>query len=166
MKKILLVLPFILTVFLEYSCSKNNSGDNVLVGKWSIVNDSTLNTPYILDLGDTVGYGGNYIGEPNDYFNFSSNGTLIVLSNSADNGFLSTTDSSKYNAVTNNQVEISIYFIGFSWGPANQYINPAESRTYVISNLTTHSATLTFETVHPSAMNVSGIETETINLKR
>ena len=68
--------------------------------------------------------------------------------------------------LTNNQVEISNYFIGYSWGPISHYINPVESRTYVISNLSSHTATLTIEIDQPSANNVSGIETETINLKK
>ena len=133
MKKILIVLPFIMTVFFECSCSKENSGMNLLVGKWSIVNDSILNASSFLELGDTTRYSGNCIGQPEDYFNFNSNGTLIALTNTAGNGFLSITDSAKYNMLTNNQVEISNYFIGYSWGPISHYINTVESRTYVIS---------------------------------
>jgi hypothetical protein len=70
----------------------------------------------------------------------------------------------------NNQVKISNYFIGWSWGPANNYsyINPVESRTFTISNLTAHTVTLTWETVDPSSEDLPASETdiELINLKK
>jgi hypothetical protein len=162
MKKKLLMLSFILTILIEFSCSKKNHEMNSLVGKWSVVNDSILNSNFIVHLRDSTLYNGNYIGQPEDHFNFTSNGTLGIQLDS--DLFAPLYDSAKYNVTSNNQVEISNYFLGGAI--AGHYINPVESRTYVISNLTSHTATLTFQTVYPSAENVSGIETEIINLKK
>lgn len=164
MKNLFWISALILSMLIGYSCSKKGIENDLLAGKWSIVNDSILNSSYITNLEDSTKFSGNYVGGPNDYFNFTSNGTLVVAL--SPNTWFSTVDSAKYKMVTSNQVEISNYFIGYGWAPVSHYINPVESRTYVISNLTSHSATLTFATVHPSSVNVSGIETEIINLKK
>jgi hypothetical protein len=122
MKRTLLMLSFIFTILIQLSCSKGNHDS--LIGKWSVVNDSTLNSS-ILDLVDGTGYSGNYVGERGDYFNFTSNGTLTIQLDSY--LFSPFFDSAKYNVMANNQVEISNYFIGS--GFATHYINPVKSRT-------------------------------------
>ena len=162
MKKLFLVCLLIITL---YSCSKNNSENNELLGNWNVVNDSSVNTNqfYTLTAGDNGIIGSNYNGDCNATFNFNSNGNLET---SFFNCLYSppSLDSAKY-VVTNNQLTISIY--AQSSGCCSFiYLNPLITRTYNISNLTAHAATLTFEMVHPSAEGVSGVETEVINLKR
>ena len=173
MRNLFWIPLLLLSVFIYYSCSKKGVENNLqvvendlLAGKWSIVNDSSSNTNafYTLQAGDSGIISSNYNGEQcGATFNFSSNGNLTTSFYDCIYGFGAEIDSAKY-VVTNNKVTTSIYeqnnccsFVNF---------NPEISRTYIISNLTSHSATLTFETVHPSPLNVSGIETEIINLKK
>ena len=172
MKNLFWIPLLLLSVFIYYSCSKKGVENNLLIGNWNVVNDSSLNTNtffllWVCDSGvSSSNYinGSNYIGEQcGATFNFNSNGNMVTSFYNCTYGY-PLIDSAKY-VFTGNQIAISIYAQNINCCSFT-YFNPIITRTYIISNLTAHSATLTFETVHPSPLNVSGIETEIINLKK
>jgi hypothetical protein len=80
--KILLSLPIIiLLLFTLYSCTKNNTETGLLIGNWTVINDSTLNTNaiYSLPAGESGISTNDYNGEQcGATFNFNSNGILIT----------------------------------------------------------------------------------------
>jgi len=79
-------------------------------------------------------------------------------------GFGSTRDSAKY-IVTNSQVAISILAQNLNCCSFTNF-NPAIKRTYIISNLTANSATLTYSQIINSSSQKQSIATEIINLKK
>ena len=167
MKNLFLVNLLILSVVTLYSCSKNNSENNSLVGDWNIVNDSSLNTNqfFTLPLGDSGIISSNYNGkECGAIFNFNSKGILETSFYNCIYGMGPTVDSAKYT-VTNNQVAISIYARKFNCC-SFVYLNPVIKRTYNITNLTANSATLTYSQVSNSVLPEQSTPTEIINLKR
>ena len=90
---------FIITFISLISCSKesesiqlNSPNDSTLLpGKWNLIQETLTNPPpyYINSLG-LVPTPGNYLGKAGDYYNFKSNGTLVVHANN-------NTDSTLYS---------------------------------------------------------------------
>ena len=167
MKKILLAIILCMSILAFNSCSKSNSVNNVLIGNWSVVNDSSLNTNqfYTLYAGDTgitsINYNGTECGAT---FSFNSNGNLETSYWDCIYGFGATIDSANY-VVKNDQITISIYdqndCCSFT------HFDPAIIRQYTITNLTEHTATLTYSQIISNP--VSELEhnrTEIINLKK
>ncbi len=161
MKYMLPLSVIISLLFTLYSCTKNNNENGLLIGDWTVINDSTKNTNtiYSLPAGEsgisTNNYNGGQCGAT---FNFSSNGTLITSFSFCSFGFGPTVDSADY-IVKDSQVAISIVAQGH--GPSNSFnpVNPVAKRTYSISNLTANTVTLTFQTSVGSMI-------EMINLKK
>ena len=146
-----------LLLLTAYSCSKESPETGPLVGDWNVVNDSSFNTNkiYLLSLGESGVTSSNYIGEQCPAtFNIDSNGTIRTSFYNCTYAFPSV-DSAIY-VVAGNQIAISIFAQNAGCCGVS-YLNPAIKRTYTISNLTTNTLTLTFE---------SGIMTEIINLKK
>ncbi|MGN6801990.1 MAG: hypothetical protein ACTHJN_08800 [Ginsengibacter sp.] len=107
----------------------------------------------------------NYNGEQcGATFSFSSNGNLETSFYDCVYGFGSTRDSAKY-IVTNSQVAISILAQNLNCCSFTNF-NPAIKRTYIISNLTANSATLTYSQIINSSSQKQSIATEIINLKK
>jgi len=162
MKNLLLLLMIISLLFTLYSCTKNNTETGSLIGNWNVVNDSSLNTNQFFTLidGDSGIVTGNYNGEQcGATFNFNSNGILRTSFFNCIYGDGPIIDSANY-IVKDNQVIISILAQNHSCCSFT-YLNPVVARIYTISNLTANTATLTFQSVE-----VSGMETEIINLKK
>jgi hypothetical protein len=160
MKNLLSLPIIILLLFTLYSCTKNNTENGLLVGNWTVINDSTWNTNAIYSLPagvsgiGTINYNGEQCGAT---FNFNSNGTLRTSFFNCIYGNGPTVDSADY-IVKDSQVTISIVAQGR--GPSNSFnpVNPVATRTYRISNLTANTATLTFQ-------SSAGSVIEIINLK-
>ncbi len=155
-------LPIIiLLLFTLHSCTKNNNENGLLTGDWTVINDSTNNTNaiYSLPAGESGIGSNNYNGEQcGATFNFSSNGTLITSFSFCIYGFGPTVDSADY-IVKDSQVAISIVAQGHGTYNSFNPVNPLAKRTYNISNLTSNTATLTFQTSAGSVIEI-------INLKR
>src|SRR5450432_3033471 len=117
MKNIIIAICLTFLIVSVISCNKTGVQTSPLVAKWNIVNDSLS----IISLSGT-----NYIGTSNDYYNFTVNGTLYINENS----LLRTTT---YSTIANDQIDI-VY---------NLSSDVTEHRTYFITNLTAHTATLT-----------------------
>jgi hypothetical protein len=117
-----------------------------IVGKWNIVNDSSsLAGNAILQGGDS-----NYIGMASDYYDFRVNGNLYIKEGA-------TLDTAIYTMVSANQVKITFFvFDGVSFGPTG-----ATRGTYIMTNHTTHTLSLTL-----SGLTPEGEEFEMINLKK
>jgi hypothetical protein len=137
---------YLLLLVIVTSCNKKDIQTNPLVGKWKIINDSSSITGSL----DGANRSSNYIGTPNDYYNFTSNGNLYIGQNSS-------SDTGKYSLITNNQVQI-IMFVegGISFGA-----NGGIRGTYAITNLSANTVTLTL-----SGLTPEGQELEILNLKK
>ena len=135
-----------------FSCGKEanskgtGSGTPTLVGKWSIVNDSTTAVPWGLFAGQPSS-GANYIGQAGDSYNFESNGNLYVTEGV-------NKDTATYLTHLN-LVRISYSYFN------NAAANPYPGVEFFVSNLTAHTVTLADTAVSPEV-----IYTEAINLKR
>ena len=135
MKNITVAICLTFLIISVLSCNKTGVQTSPLVAKWNIVNDSLS----IISLNGT-----NYVGTSNDYYNFTVNGTLYINENS----LLRTTT---YSMIANDQIDI-VY---------NLSSDVTEHRTYFITNLTAHTATLTL-----SGISLGPAERQIINLKK
>ena len=98
MKNIFVSFSLILSILIENSCTKTEDQTISIVGKWKIVNDtSSYESPMT-----GLPVGSNYIGKPNDYFDFISDGNLYYKEGSQ---FF----KEKYYMVASNKVE-TVYF--------------------------------------------------------
>jgi hypothetical protein len=167
--KFLLSLPIIiLLLFTLYSCSKKNTETGLLIGNWTVVNDSSLNTNaiYSLPAGESGISTNNYNGEQcGATFNFNSNGILITSFFDCFYGLGPTVDSADF-IIKDNQV--AIFIVAQGHGPYSSFnpVNPVATRTYSISNLTSNTATLTFQIIPPSFSSSAGSVIEIITLKK
>ena len=144
MKHIFTISLAVLIISAIISCRKNIAV--TIVGKWSLVNDSTFlaGTP-ILQGGSL-----NYIGIATDYYDFNSNGDLYIKKGNA-------SDTAKYSVTSNNQVKFVYYSLnGTTFGS-----NGAIAGPYTITTHTEHNLTLTLSGITPE-----GEEFELINLKK
>ena len=157
MKKIIFHLTLALLFLVLYSCSKNNTETVLLTGNWNVVNDSSLNTNklFTLSSGDSGVSSSNYIGEqcPATFDLYSGENLRTSFVNCT--YAFPAVDSAKY-ILAGNQIIISV-FAQNAGCCSFTYFNPAITRTYTMSNMTTNTATLTFN---------SGMQTEIINLKK
>jgi hypothetical protein len=136
---IILLAFFIICIV---SCKKES--DVTIVGKWSIINDSS----FLEGSGLFVGGGFNYKGVATDYYDFNSNGNLFIKKGNE-------LDTAKYSLVSN-QVTIVYYsFGGITFGS-----NGAIRGTFKITDLNQHHLTLTL-----SGLTPEGEELEVIDLK-
>jgi hypothetical protein len=161
MEKLLSLPIIILFLFTLYSCTKNNTETGLLIGNWTVINDSTVNTNaiYSLSAGESGISTNNYNGEQcGATFNFDSSGILRMSFSFCMYGFGPTVDSADY-IVKDSQVGISIVAQGHGSYNSFNPVNPVAKRTYGISNLTANTATLTFQTSAGSAIEI-------INLKK
>jgi hypothetical protein len=77
MKPFLILLFMAIGLFmLALSCTKNNDVPKSIVGKWNIKIDS-----FYVGAG-LSNHGVTYVGQSNDYFNFSSDGHVYIKENS------------------------------------------------------------------------------------
>jgi hypothetical protein len=147
MKNFIIYLLVLTVSCMFFSCLKDKS--NVvppsLVGKWSIVNDSTTFSEWGLFTGAPTK--SNYIGKAGDSYDFESNGNLYI----SDDG---EKDTATYLTHLN---LVRIGFTSYNGSSANPY--PGIEMT--VSNLTAHTVTLTDTAISPET-----IYTEKINLKR
>jgi hypothetical protein len=156
-----------LLLFTVYSFSIKITEPSLLLGNWYVVSDSSLNTNklYTLSAGDSGIGSSNYIGEQcGATFNFYSNGNLVTSFFNCSFAYPSV-DSAKY-VLEGNQVTISI-FAQNSGCCSFTYLTSVIKRTYLISNLTANTATLTFKSVHPlPSEGELAMKTEIINLEK
>jgi hypothetical protein len=117
------------------SCHKNNVQSNPFVAKWNIITDTLAVLSFT---------GTNYIGTPADYYNFTAGGTLYIKEDTLQY-------TATYSVLINNQVNIVYYFPN----------DAQDSRTYNITNLTAHTATLTL-----AAASMGPAQYQVINLKK
>lgn len=128
------------------SCEKSPVNETLIVGKWSIVNDSSL----LQGVGSNLtNIHSNYIGVPTDYFNITSDGNIYVKEGA-------NLDTLAYTFVSSNQMKIIGYYINGA-----TYPDGASLGTYDIAGLTDTNVTLNLSEVTPD-----GKETEIINLKK
>jgi hypothetical protein len=151
-----------------YSCTKSNTQTGLLIGNWTVINYSILNTNaiYVLPAGDSGISTNNYNGEQyGATFNFNSNGTLRISFSFCIYGFGPIVDSADF-IIKDNQV--AIFILAQGHGPYNSFnpVNPVVTRTYSISNLTVNTATLTFQIIHGSSSPSAVSAIEIINLKK
>ncbi len=174
MKNLLSLPIIILLLFTLYSCTKNNTGTKnntetgLLIGNWTVINDSTLNSNaiYSLSAGESGITTKNYNGEQcGATFNFDSTGILRTSFFGCLYGFRAKIDSGKY-IVNDNQVTISILAQGRGSYNSFHPVNPVATRTYTISNLTANTATLTFQIIYTNSSPSLGSAIEIINLKK
>jgi hypothetical protein len=102
------------------SCKKSgDSGPVTLVGKWSLVNDSTAyGGPLALPLTKT-----NYVGVPGDYFDFRTDGKLYIKEGSK-------YDTLAYNTASGDSVIIN----AFNYNKNPSIIKPLTANNATISN--------------------------------
>ena len=132
------IIVAICLIFLSMSvicCKKTAVQTGPLVAKWNIINDSLS----VISLSGT-----NYVGTSNDYYNFTADGILYIKEDSL-------RYTTKYSMVANNQIDIA-------YSLSNDV---TEHRTYYITNLTVHTATLTL-----SGSSRGPAELQIINLKK
>jgi len=135
MKNIVVAVTLIFLIVSVISCHKTDGQTNPLAAKWNIISDSLT----IISLS-----GSNYIGTANDYYNFTANGALYIKEESV-------AYTATYSMIANNQIDIA-------------YDLPSDvpdHRTYYITNLTAHTATLTL-----SGTSLGPAERQIINLKK
>ena len=144
-------MKYILYIFLVaiffVSCKKNTTlnSQNILVGKWQVINDSSTITGSLNGFNDSS----NYIGTSSDYYNFTSKGNLFVQEGQS-------VDTAQYELSNNsNQVYILYSYI------AGNYISGNAAESFNISNLTTTHVTLT-----SSGLTPEGYFYRAINLKK
>lgn len=88
--KLLLLALALITI--AFSCKK--SSHNSIIGNWSIINDSTN---FVASGNAASSFHSDYIGQPGDYYNFSTNGMMYVKEGAA-------LDSMAYEILSNGQV--------------------------------------------------------------
>src|SRR5665213_2235010 len=138
--KIFISCLMILTVScMFFSCKKeaNNrtgAGTPTLVGNWSIVNDSTLATPWGLFAGMSSN-GANYIGNTGDSYNFESDGNLYIKEG---------VNKDTANYLTH----MNLVRIGYTYFDG-AVANPYPGVEFVVKNLTAHTVTLADTAVSP-----------------
>ena len=103
-----------------YACKKDGSQPS-LIGKWNIVSDSTY-----------VGAGlsnhqVDYMGQPGDYFDFTSNGTVYTKEGSI-------LDTLSYNLVSNTEIVIGAFGLIANGVPAISHITNFTSYTINIAS--------------------------------
>ena len=135
MKNTIVAITLTFLIVSVVSCHKTGGQTNPLAGKWNIINDSLT----IISLNGT-----NYIGTSNDYYNFNVIGTLYIKENSV-------AYTATYSMIANDQIDIAYDLPN----------NVADHRTYYITNLTAHAATLTL-----SGASFGPAERQIINLKK
>ncbi len=146
MKNIIFSICFLLVIAFVTSCHKTNVQTNLLIGKWSIVNDSISLT----DIPNGSDRGSNFIGTPTDYYDFFPNGNLYIKEG---NSF----DSAAYSMVGDSAVRITVFnYQGISFRPNGGILG-----TFSITNLTRNMATLT-----SSGWTPGGYELLMVNLKK
>ena len=124
------ITPILLFSIFFVACKKNatqNLQQNLLVGKWQVINDSSSIT------GSLNGFNGssNYIGTSNDYYNFTSNENLFVREGQS-------LDTATYTlSLSNEQVNILYSYTG------GIYISGNAAQPFNITNLTINHLTLT-----------------------
>ena len=167
MKNMFVPAIWVMGLVTAFSCSKSSMETGSLTGNWNVVNDSSVNTNkfYTLPEGVSGIISSNYIGaQCGANFNFYPNGSILTSFLNCSFAF-SAVDSGSYVQAGN---KVSISIVAQNAGCCSfAYLNPVITRTYLISNLTKNTATLTFQSVYPSSSGgVSGLEIEMINLKK
>jgi len=130
----LLLLPLAL-IIIAFSCKK--SSNYSIVGKWSIIDDSTK---FDASSRAASSYHSDYIGQPGDYYNFSANGMMYVKEGAA-------LDSMAYEILSNGQVRCTP--------------SPGFTQNYTASEVT--ATTATFNII---VSRGDGILTKLIHLKK
>jgi hypothetical protein len=95
MQRLNLLLPLLLPALLAiiaFSCKKSST--HSIVGNWSIIDDSTK---FVASSSAYSSYHSDYIGQPGDYYNFSTNGMMYVKEGAA-------RDTMAYAILSNGQV--------------------------------------------------------------
>jgi hypothetical protein len=124
-----LTFIFLISIFF-IACKKNTTQDlqqNLLVGKWQVINDSSSIT------GSLNGFNGgfNYIGTSNDYYNFTSDGNLFIREGQS-------LDTVTYTLSSNHkQVNILYSYI------EGVYVSGNVAQPFIITDLTINRLTLT-----------------------
>jgi hypothetical protein len=135
MKYIIVAICMTFLIVSVISCNKPGVQTNPLADKWNIINDSLS----IISLSGT-----NYIGTSDDYYNFTVNGTLYIKEDSVQY-------TATYSMIADNQIDIGYDLPN----------DVADHRTYYITNLSAHTATLTL-----SDASLGPAERQIINLKK
>jgi len=153
-----ILLSFILMSFIIFSCKKLSvaPAKPTIMGRWNILSDSTTFILWgSLPKPDTSGQ--MYPGVSGDYFNFASNGKLYI--NDHEKIGL---DTAYFKSVSDTSLLIQ-YFYTFPNVPnaVNWYPYGLGNGTYIMTNLTDHSVTLTTTGATPD-----GIVGETFKLGR
>ena len=156
-----------LILLTAYSFFTIRPDPNLLMGNWNVVNDSSFNTNklYMLSSGDSDLNNSIYNGEEcNATFHIYSNGNLVTSFFNCSFAYPSI-DSAKY-ILAGDLITISI-FAKNSGCCEFTYLPSAVKRTYLISNLTAKTATLTYKSVYLSPSGVElGVKSEIIVLKK
>jgi hypothetical protein len=139
-------LAIVLIVFSLTSCEKSPLNDSLLIGRWSIINDSTL---LLNDVPNRTDSHSNYIGGLTDYFDFTSEGNLYVKEGT-------NLDTLAYTYGSNNRIKI----IAFSYN-GTRFPGGANIGTYIIVGQTGNTVSLVLSELTPD-----GKETRIINLKK
>jgi hypothetical protein len=131
MKPLFVVSTFCLALLSIISCKKpaNTPPGNAAVsidGKWNIVSDSTW---FVYTLPQTKATGHLYIGQPGDFYNFASNGSLSAVEGTYSNDTL----LYKY---ANDTLKIS-------WIYTNPDYSPKTSTDFVVNTFTGHKLVIT-----------------------
>lgn len=96
MNRFNLLILVILGLTTILSCSKTSNHTADVMGKWSVINDSTR----FIGRDTFPSYHYNYVGQPSDYYDFRSNGMMYVK----EGGLL---DTMAYEVLSSGQVRCS-----------------------------------------------------------
>ena len=135
-------IGLVISIFLVFSCEKNNSSTNApvtIVWKWNLVSDSTF---------EGVGLGNHpvdYVGEPGDYFDIHSDGNIY------------TKEGFKFDKLTYHLTSDSTTVITYNGMTQNEV-----TKTNYIRNLTNNSVTI----LDPFLATPGGIFGRKITLRR
>lgn len=146
MKPIQSFLITFLFIIILVSCSKDGNRNALLIGKWKLINDYS----YLAGSATFTGGESNYTGKSNDYFYFTQEGHFYVKKDNEQ-------DTGTYTFPEEGQVQL----IYFNLGNVSFGGNGGIRGTYIITNLTYYTATLTLSEITPE-----GESKEIINLKR
>ena len=144
-------MKYILSIFLAaiffIACKKDatQNSQNILIGKWQVINDSSTITGSINGFNDST----NYIGTSNDHYDFTSKGNLFVQEGQD-------VDTAQYELTSNSDAVYILYSY-----LAGNYVSGNTAESFSISNLTTNHVTLTVNGVIPE-----GYLYRAINLKK
>jgi len=144
--KIIIGIVSVFIVFVMGSCEKSPVNDSRLIGRWSIINDSTL---LLTDVPQKTDSHSNFIGGLADYYDFTSEGNLYIREGI-------NFDTLAYTFVSNNRLNI----IAFSYN-GTRFPGGASIGTYNIVGLTGNNVTLGLSELTPD-----GKEIRIINLKK